>query len=93
MARAQNSAFFAGANLVEQAAALTNGIALNHPFLDGNKRSAFATCLTFLAMNGRPLPRDAMLPLAEQLIAMHELTDRRQADRALTEWLRQHLRS
>ncbi len=91
VARAQNAAFYAGADLVEQATALTNGIALNHPFLDGNKRSAFAACLTFLAMNGRPLPREALLPLAEQIVAMHELTDRTQADSALAEWLRKHL--
>jgi death-on-curing protein len=91
VARAQNVAFYAGADLVDQAAALTNGIALNHPFLDGNKRSAFATCLTFLAMNGQPLPDPAILPLAEQIIAMHELTDRTQADGILAAWLREHV--
>lgn len=91
VARAQNAAFYGGGDLVDQAAALTNGIALNHPFLDGNKRSAFATCLTFLTMNGRPIPDQALLPFAEQLIAMHELTDRAQADSILSAWLRDAL--
>jgi len=36
--RAQTAAFYASADVVQQAAALANGIALNHPFLDGNGR-------------------------------------------------------
>jgi death-on-curing protein len=31
---------------------LLNSIAINHPFLDGNKRTALASSLTFLFMNG-----------------------------------------
>jgi len=38
--RAQTAAYYGGADLFLQAAALANGIALNHPFIDGNKRSA-----------------------------------------------------
>jgi death on curing protein len=40
------------ADLVEEAAALWESIAQNHPFIDGNKRSAFAATYTFLAING-----------------------------------------
>lgn len=89
--RAQSVAYYGGADLVAQAAALANGIALNHAFLDGNKRSAWIACVTFLAVNGHPLSEDAFEPLAEQLIAQHELTDRSQADELLTAWLRAHL--
>jgi death-on-curing protein len=39
-------------DIFEMAAAYINSIALNHPFLDGNKRTALATSLTFLFMNG-----------------------------------------
>ncbi len=39
------------ANLIEQAAALWESLAQNHPFLDGNKRTAFAATYTFLAIN------------------------------------------
>lgn len=35
-----------------QAAALLQSLALNHPFLDGNKRVAFAATAIFLRMNG-----------------------------------------
>jgi len=37
---------------VEEAAALWESLAQNHPFLDGNKRTAFAAMVTFLAING-----------------------------------------
>jgi len=36
----------------EQAAALLQSLALNHGFVDGNKRVAFAACAVFLHMNG-----------------------------------------
>jgi death on curing protein len=37
---------------VEEAAALWESLAQNHPFVDGNKRTAFAATYTFLAING-----------------------------------------
>lgn len=39
-------------DLVEEAAALWESLAQNHPFIDGNKRTAFAATYTFLAING-----------------------------------------
>lgn len=36
----------------EQAAALIESLAMNHPFVDGNKRVAFAVTDTFLRLNG-----------------------------------------
>jgi len=90
--RAQTAAYYGGADLVVQAASLCNGIALNHPFLDGDKRASLLTCVTFLALNGTPLPEDAYEPLAEQIIAQHEETDRSQSDLLLAEWLRARLR-
>jgi death on curing protein len=41
------------ADLVEIAAAYLFYLCRNHPFVDGNKRTALATCLVFLAANGR----------------------------------------
>jgi death-on-curing protein len=43
------------ADLVEEAAALWESLAQNHPFVDGNKRAAFAGVYTFLAINGLAL--------------------------------------
>lgn len=39
-------------SLSQQAAALLQGLATNHPFVDGNKRVAFAVAATFLDANG-----------------------------------------
>ena len=38
-------------DLAELAASYAFGIARNHPFVDGNKRTAFVVCETFLALN------------------------------------------
>jgi death-on-curing protein len=38
-------------DIIEEAAALWESIGQNHPFIDGNKRTAFATTYTFLAIN------------------------------------------
>ena len=38
--------------LIEEAAALLEGLAMNHPFIDGNKRTAFYTTDAFLRKNG-----------------------------------------
>ena len=39
-------------DLVAEAAALWESLAQNHPFIDGNKRTAFACTITFLRING-----------------------------------------
>lgn len=39
-------------DVVESAAALFESLAINHPFIDGNKRVAFAATDTFLRING-----------------------------------------
>jgi death-on-curing protein len=39
-------------DLFEQAAAYAFHICQNHPFIDGNKRTALATALVFLSLNG-----------------------------------------
>jgi death-on-curing protein len=44
---------------IEQAAALWESLAQNHPFVDGNKRAAFGAAYTFLAINGARLTADA----------------------------------
>lgn len=43
------------ADLVEQAAALWESLAMNHGFIDGNKRVAFACMDIFLGINGARL--------------------------------------
>ena len=45
--------------VAEEAAALMESLANNHPFLDGNKRVAFAAAHTFLLVNGFDLTVDS----------------------------------
>jgi len=47
------------ADLIEEAAALWESLAQNHPFIDGNKRAAFAVTYTFLAINGARITAEA----------------------------------
>ncbi|MBI5175880.1 MAG: type II toxin-antitoxin system death-on-curing family toxin [Candidatus Obscuribacter sp.] len=47
------------ADLIEEAAALWESMAQNHPFIDGNKRAAFAVTYTFLTINGGHLTASA----------------------------------
>ncbi len=58
-ALAQPQATFGGEllhpTLAEQAAAYLYHLAKNHPFVDGNKRTAFAVVVTFLRLNGARL--------------------------------------
>jgi death-on-curing protein len=44
--------------IFEMAAAYLYGICRNHPFVDGNKRTAVAAALTFLDMNGIEVDAD-----------------------------------
>lgn len=41
--------------LAQLAAAYAKGVVANHPFVDGNKRTAFTVSVTFLRLNGRRL--------------------------------------
>ena len=44
---------------IAEAAALWESLSQNHPFVDGNKRTAFASAYTFLAINGIEVTAEA----------------------------------
>lgn len=46
-------------DLIEEAAALWESLAQNHPFIDGKKRVSFAATYTFLLVNGTAITADA----------------------------------
>ena len=52
LARPRNLAHYGEPDLCELAAAYAFGLARNHPFIDGNKRSAFVATELFLVLNG-----------------------------------------
>ena len=75
------------ADLIAEAAALWESLSQNHPFVDGNKRTAFAATFTFLAINGVTLTADA----DEAWTFLSRLYDRSEfAFDALDAWLREH---
>jgi death-on-curing protein len=53
--RPRNLAAYGDPDIPAMAARLGYGIARNHPFLDGNKRTAFVSVETFLLLNGLAL--------------------------------------
>ena len=48
-------------DVIEEAAALWESLAMNHPFVDGNKRVAAAAMITFLAINGYSIRQEAQM--------------------------------
>ncbi|MEI6641518.1 MAG: type II toxin-antitoxin system death-on-curing family toxin [Novosphingobium sp.] len=88
-ARPRNLADYGEPDAAALAAAYAYGIARNHPFVDGNKRTAAVVAETFLVLNGFMLTAtDAELVVAFLALAAGELTEEE-----LTEWFRQHLRA
>jgi death-on-curing protein len=53
LARPLNLVAYGKPSLFELTAAYAFGIARNHPFVDGNKRTAFVASVVFLEINGR----------------------------------------
>jgi death-on-curing protein len=58
LAKSQNLAAYGEPDFAELAAAYGFGLAKNHPFLDGNKRTAFVAVELFLRLNGYVLEAD-----------------------------------
>jgi death on curing protein len=58
-------------DIVAEAAALLESLAINHPFTDGNKRIAFAATDVFLRINGGYLQR-APMQIHAEMIQMFE---------------------
>ncbi|HEV8469676.1 MAG TPA: type II toxin-antitoxin system death-on-curing family toxin [Candidatus Limnocylindria bacterium] len=52
LARPQNAAAYEDADIVRQASTLFWGVATNHPFRDGNKRTSVVVLRSFLNLNG-----------------------------------------
>jgi death on curing protein len=52
LAKPQNLFAYGSPTLAELGASYAAGIILNHPFIDGNKRTGFMLAATFLELNG-----------------------------------------
>ncbi|MEQ8558929.1 MAG: type II toxin-antitoxin system death-on-curing family toxin [Henriciella sp.] len=63
LARALNAYGYGETDLCSLGALYAAGIIQNHPFVDGNKRTGYVACLTFLRANGLKL----VAPMADRL--------------------------
>ncbi len=73
--------------LVEKAAALAYSLALNHPFVDGNKRIAHAAMAVFLDVNGFRV----QAPVDEQEAVFLALAAGDLSREEFTDWLARHV--
>ena len=72
------------AELAELAAAYAFGIVRNHPFVDGNKRTALLALYTFLGVNGVEFD----VPEAEAASIILSLAAGEVSEESLTRWIR-----
>lgn len=87
MARPRNLSDYGDPDAAALAAAYAGGIARNHPFVDGNKRTAAVVSETFLMLNGyRLTASDAEVVVAFVALAAGDLSESELAD-----WFREHL--
>src|SRR6266576_6189847 len=77
------------ADLIEEAAALWESLSQNHPFLDGNKRTAVAVMAAFLRVNGYKLEFEDIAAF-KFLMEIYENHKFRFGE--LEAWLREHAR-
>ena len=74
-------------DLADLAAALAYGLARNHPFVDGNKRTAHVAYRTFLIINGT----DVIASDEDKDLAMMALAEGKLSEREFAAWLRERL--
>ena len=88
MARPQQLHAYGEPDVAQLAASYAYGIARNHPFADGNKRTAAVISETFLVLNGYDMPSTSDAEVATTFIALAagELTEDELAD-----WFRQRV--
>lgn len=89
LARPINKYAYGESDIAALAAAYGFGIAKNHPFVDGNKRTALATMIVFLGLNRFELdaPQEATTAIILSLAA-GEITEE-----VLARWIAAHIRS
>ena len=75
------------ADISTLAAPLAYGIAKNHPFIDGNKRTALVVMRTFLLVNGFNI----LATQQEKYLTFLKLAEGRLSEEELTDWIREKL--
>jgi death on curing protein len=86
LARPQNLALYEKPDAAGLAASYGFGIARNHPFIDGNKRTAFVAAELFLDLNGFELLADD----ADCVMTMLAVATGEMDEATFAEWIRRH---
>ncbi len=86
LARPLNLAAYGKPDHADLAACYGVGIAKNHPFVDGNKRTAFVAVELFLTLNGWALGASD----ADAVIAMLAVAADKIDETGFAEWIRRH---
>ena len=89
LARPINMAAYEDPDAAALAASYAMGLAKNHPFVDGNKRTAFVALELFLALNGREL----MAGDVDCVVTMLAVAAGDIDEAELAEWIRQNTAS
>ena len=87
LVRPAQLAHYGNPDATDLAAAYSYGIAKNHGFVDGNKRTAWVTARLFLADNGRRLEFDPI----DAIRTMERVAAGRIPEDELAGWFRAHL--
>ena len=87
LARPRNLALYGAPDVADLAASYGCGIARNHPFIDGNKRTAFVAVELFLALNGSELLADD----SDCVLTMLAVAAGSLDEPAFAAWLRTHI--
>jgi death on curing protein len=89
LARPKNLAGYGEPDAAQLAAEYASGIARNHPFVDGNKRTAWVIARLFLMANGVELHFDK----ADAIRSMFSLAAGELTEGELAEWFRERVRA
>ena len=87
LGRARNRWAYENSDIATLAAAYGFGIARNHPFVDGNKRAALLSIVTFLGLNGIDLVADE----AEAVVIIRDLAAGEVDEAGLARWIADNL--
>jgi death-on-curing family protein len=74
-------------DLADLATTLAFGLARNHPFVDGNKRTAYVVCRTFLELNDAEFIATA----EEKYLSILALAEAKLPVEKFAQWLRAHI--
>ena len=88
LSRPQNLVAYDDPDIAALAAAYGYGLVRNHPFVDGNKRTAFTVTETFLALNGHELTADDL----SCIVMMLRLAEGNLSEKEFAAWIQANIK-